>query len=345
MPISTQIVTYVVAPAVPPPVVAAPVSPVRGTPRLNIGTLAPSGSGYHQSLQNMADQWRSAPGGGVALRIFPDGTQGSEADMVKLMNSGKLQGALLTSVGLARIDRSVGALEMLPMMFRSVEEVDFVSQRLRPRLKKALSDSGYVVLFWVETGWERYFSKQPIRRPEDLMRMKLFARADNMDQLEIMKKHGYTLVPLETGDILISLKTGLIDTVAAPPIWALAGQLDTTAPHMLNLNWTPLVCICVVRRDSWERIPDPTRQALLTAAAKAGADIQAKGRKEGENAVVAMKKRGLIIEEVTPEVEAQFRAEAAKLYPDIRGRMIPADLFDEVVAALTEFRSREAPSK
>ena len=69
--------------------------------RINLGTLAPRGSAYHQSLQKMGEAWRDA---GVKLVIYPDGTQGGEADMVKLMRVGSLQGGLLTAVGLA--DRS-----------------------------------------------------------------------------------------------------------------------------------------------------------------------------------------------------------------------------------------------
>ena len=68
--------------------------------RINLGTLAPRGSVYHQSLQAMAEAWRQAPGGGVRLVIYPDGTQGGEADMVRLMRVGSLQEGLLTVVGL-----------------------------------------------------------------------------------------------------------------------------------------------------------------------------------------------------------------------------------------------------
>ena len=52
-----------------------------------------------------------------------------------------------------------------------------------------------------------------------------------------------------------------------------------------------------------------------------------------------MKKRGLIVHDVTPEVDAQFRAAAEKLYPDFRGRIVPADIFDEVVRLVKEGRA------
>ena len=48
----------------------------------------------------MGDQWRSAPGGGVVLDIYP-GTQGGEPTIVRRMNPrvAQLDGAMLTAVG------------------------------------------------------------------------------------------------------------------------------------------------------------------------------------------------------------------------------------------------------
>ncbi len=49
--------------------------------KIKLGTLAPKDSSPHQSLKAMAEKWRQAPGGGVQLTIFTDGTQGGEADI------------------------------------------------------------------------------------------------------------------------------------------------------------------------------------------------------------------------------------------------------------------------
>src|SRR5262245_37779185 len=163
--------------------------------RINLGTLAPRGSVYHQSLQAMAETWRQAPGGGVKLVIYPDGTQGGEADMVRLMNVDTLQSGLLTSVGLSKIEPGVTGLQYAPMMFRDLKEFDWVKERMHPQLEKRIADKGYVVLFWVDAGWVKYFSTKPLLMPEDLRKMKIFAWAGSLDQLDIMKKSGYTPVP------------------------------------------------------------------------------------------------------------------------------------------------------
>jgi TRAP-type C4-dicarboxylate transport system substrate-binding protein len=188
----------------------------------------------------------------------------------------------------------------------------------------------------------RYFSKEPILTPEDFRRMKIFVWSGSPDQVTIMRREGCNPVPLETSDILPSLQTGLINTVALPPIYALATQVDLRAPNMLNLNWAPLVGACVVKKEAWDKIPTEVREPLLAAAARAGKEIRANSRKESADAVVAMQKRGLNVHDLTPEMTEQWRKEVEKSYPDIRGHIVPADIFDEVQQQLQAYRSSGA---
>src|SRR5258705_9829533 len=101
---------------------------------LRLGTLAPNGTSYHKSLQVMGEKWRQVSGGAVRLTIFPGGTQGGEADMVDLMQTGNLDAGLLTAVGLSGIEPDVTALQSMPMSFRTLDEVDYVGEKLRPTL-------------------------------------------------------------------------------------------------------------------------------------------------------------------------------------------------------------------
>jgi TRAP-type C4-dicarboxylate transport system substrate-binding protein len=307
--------------------------------RINLGTLAPRGSIYHQSLQAMAEQWRTAPGGGVRLVIYPDGTQGGETDMVRLMRVGTLQAGLLTAVGLSEIEAGVAGLQSFPLAFRDFQEFDHVNQELRPMLEKRLAEKGFVMLFWADGGWIRYFFKEPTLEPEELKRRKLFTWAGSVDQVDIMKRLGYNPVPLETADILTGLQTGLIDAVSVPPIFAARSQFHSFAPHMLDLKWGVLMGGLVIRKDAWERIPAATREVLQRAATKAGNEIQANGRKEGDEAVAAMEKRGLKVHRLTPELEARWWSAAAEVHPHLRGRIVPADVYDEVQRLLKESRT------
>jgi TRAP-type C4-dicarboxylate transport system substrate-binding protein len=171
--------------------------------------------------------------------------------------------------------------------------------------------------------------------------MKLFVWAGNADQVEIYRTAGLNPVPLETADILPGLQTGLIEATPAPPVFALATQLDTRAPYMLELNWGPLVGACVVRKQTWEKIPESVRTELLKSAVAAGLEIKASARKESEDSVAAMEKRGLKVTKVTPEVEAAWRTAAEAAYPKIRGTIVPEDIFDKALSLIREYRDKQ----
>ncbi len=308
------------------------------SPKIRMATLAPKGSSFHQSLQMMGQKWRQAPDGGATLTIYTDGTMGSEYDVIRRLRIGQLQAAMLTVVGLSAIDESIHALEYMPMMFRSLEEMEHVLEQLRPILEKKMLDKGFVTLFWGDAGWIRWFTNKPIRYPEDLKKMKTFVWAGDTQQLDLMKAAGYHPVPLEASDILTGLQTGMIDVVSTTPTYALAGQFYRRAKYMIEVNWAPLLGATVVTRKAWDRFTARDREFILESAAEAGRAIKTQSRLEAEQSVEAMKKRGLVVQEVGPEIQARWEAAAEEFYPKIRGSMVPEDIFDEVQRFIREYR-------
>lgn len=308
--------------------------------KIRLGTLFPRGTSLHRSLLEMGEKWRAAQGGGAAFIVYPDGSQGGEADTVRRMRVGQLNAALLSVVGLCEIDDSAAVLQKMPMVFRSWDELDYLRDKLRPALDKRFLDKGFVVLFWGDIGWVRFFSKEPALHPSDYRRMKMFTWAGDNAQVDIMKSLGYQPVVLEVTDILPGLQTGMISVVPSTPFYALVGQFYGHAPHMLDMNWAPIVGAAVITRKAWESMSPAGQKALREAADTAAAQLHAASRRENDASVEAMKKRGLKVQPVTPEVEAEWRGLAEQVYPMIRGKMVPADLFDEVMRLLQEYRAQ-----
>lgn len=131
--------------------------------------------------------------------------------------------------------------------------------------------------------------------------MKSFAWGSEPEQQEIMKSLGYTPVPLETSDILPSIQTGMINAVPSTPHFALANQVYNTAPNMLDMNWAPIVGALVVTQKAWDDMSPEVQATMRVASDKAGVQLRAKARQEVDEAVDAMKKRGLVVNRPTPE--------------------------------------------
>ncbi|OGB81636.1 MAG: C4-dicarboxylate ABC transporter substrate-binding protein [Burkholderiales bacterium RIFOXYD2_FULL_59_8] len=310
--------------------------------QVRIGTLVPKNSLYHRQLMEIGETWRTAQGGSAKYLVFTDGSQGGEAEMARRMRIGQLQGALLSVVGLREIEPSIAALQVMPLLFRNWEEVDYVREKMRPAMEKKFLDKGFVVLAWGDAGWVRFFSKEAALRPDDFKRMKFFAWGSEPEQQSIMKSLGYTPVPLETTDILPAIQTGMINVVPSTPYFALASQIYNAAPNMLEINWAPIVGALVVTKKTWDEMTPEVRDAVRATSEKAGVQIRAKARQEVDEAVDAMKKRGLTVNKPNAEQMREWNDLAEKLYPRIRGSMVPAETFDEVFAHLKAFRAGKA---
>jgi TRAP-type C4-dicarboxylate transport system substrate-binding protein len=133
--------------------------------------------------------------------------------------------------------------------------------------------------------------------------------------------------------------SGTIGAAPLPPFFVLAGQLDQQAKYMLELNWGPLVGAAVIKKQSWERVPASAREAMLQIAAEIGQKVKADGRAENVSSVQAMERRGLKVQKVTPEVEAEWRAGTDKIQGQVRGKMVPAEMYDEAQRLLQEYRA------
>jgi TRAP-type C4-dicarboxylate transport system substrate-binding protein len=312
--------------------------------KIRLGTLAPKNSTYYNQLMAMGEKWRAATNGASSMLVYADGTMGGEAEMVRRIRQGQLHAGLLTTVGLSQIEPAVSGLQNLPMKFHDLDDVDYVGEKLRPLIQQKIEAKGFVVLFWGDTGWVRFFSKKPVQVPDDLKPQEFFVWAGEPDQFALTRDMGLKPVSLETADILPGLKTGLIKSVAMPPFVALAAQVDTAAPYMLELNYAPLVGAAVIKKEVWEQFSDSQRAEMMKAADQAGKEFKAASRKEADEAVVAMQKRGLKVHKPTPAQIETWRKFLEPAYPRIRGKIVPEDIFDEATRLLDERHAAKGKS-
>ena len=308
-------------------------------PLVKIATVAPKGSIYHRVLQETGQAYRDATGGQGRVVVYADSLQGTEADTVRRMRVGQLDASMLTVVGLSEIDPSVAALQFMPMMFRSWQEVDHVREALRPMLEDKLGAKGFAVLFWGEAGWVQIFTKEPITLPAEFKRARIFVWAGDNAQLALMKKLGFQPVPLPITDILPGLETGMIDTVPVAPLWALVGQFDRVTRHMLPVNWVPIVGATVIRRPTLDAMSPAAREAVLASSRKAGEQLRAHREAQDQESIRAMQARGLQVQPLTPEVERAWRGLAEEAWPLVRGSMVPVETFDRVQSVLAAYRA------
>lgn len=308
---------------------------------IRLSTLAPKDSSFDKSLRKMGQEWKNETGGQTNLIVFSGGVQGGETAMIDRMRVNQLQAALISGVGLSEIDPGVAGLQQIPMMFHTYEELEYVMEKLGPKLEERIRAKGFVVLSWVDSGWVRIFSKQELATPEDMKKGKLYTWAGDNKQTDLLKKMGFRPVPIDATEVTSSLQTGLVDIVPMPPFFSLATQSYRPAPNMLDIRYTPLVAAIVVSEQAWSKISEENQAVMMEIARRHGRDMTLAGREENEEAIKVMQdKWGLKVRESDDAVTEAWEKASEEAYSLIRDNTVPADIFDEVVRLLAEFRTQ-----
>ncbi len=259
---------------------------------IKLGTLAPKGSPWDLLLKEMGQKWSEASGGQVKLRIYAGGVMGDEGVMVRKMQVGQLQAASVTTVGLHDITPEPQTINV-PMGITSFDELDYVMSKMEPKLNAYLEAKGFVAINWSVVGFVQFFSAQRIARPADIKKVKLFAWDGDPKAVEAWRAAGFQPVVLSSTDVLPALQTGMIDTIAAAPLYAFTARINQKANKLCDLRWAILTGATVVKKDTWDKIPADVRPKLVAIARDYGKRIEAEVRRLNDDAVEQMKKQGL----------------------------------------------------
>lgn len=309
---------------------------------IKLGTIAPLNSPWHDIVRDMGMEWRRISNGAIELKIYPGGAAGDENDIVRKLRVGQLHAASISVAGLADVVPEVRAL-YLPLMFESVEELDYVLDGVRPSIEAALERRGLKVLNWGDAGWLYFFAQKPIVHPDDLRAQRLFWWEAGSAYVEALKDAGFQPVPLAATEMHTALQSGLVNAFAAPSIAALSFQWFALAPHMTDMKWAPLVGCNVITVDKWRTLPEAAKPRMLKAAQDAGVELRRRVRPLGDEAVRVMQKHGLSVHKVPPETLAVWRTQVRAAYPRIVGKAIPPAAVAEVERLLAEHRAKSKP--
>lgn len=306
---------------------------------VKLGTVAPERSPWFNSVKRIAQRWEEASDGKVKLKIYAGGVAGDEEDMLRKIKIGQLHAATITGVGLSQVAESTIALQ-IPMLMQSYAELDYVRSKLKDRLEEDLAEAGFIVLNWGDAGWVHFFSKVPAETPADYRDLKIMVGAKDATAATAWKQAGFNPVPIAATDVLQGLQTGLVDAFAVPPIFALSSQWFGLAQHMVPVKWSPLNGATVISKRRWEKIPADLRAELMKIAEEEGEKSKEEVRQLGDKAVEAMVERGLTVHELSEAELAQWKQAAEDAYGAVRGKVVPADLFDRVRELAAEYRAQ-----
>ena len=312
---------------------------------LKIATVVPEGSAWMREMRQVGARIEERTEGRVRFKFYPGGVMGSDKTVLRKIRAGQLQGGGFASGGLGQVYPDI-ELYGLPLLLRSYDEVDFVRARMDDELIAGLAEAGFVALALSDGGFAYMMSQRPMRQVGDLSGAKVWTREGDVMSATAFEIAGVSPVQLSLADVYTALQTGLVDTVTAPAMGAIALQWHTKVKYLTDVPLTFLTGAFVIDRKVFEKLRPEDQAVIREEVRVAAARLDAESREGEKSARRALRKQG--IEFVTaPSAEEieRWHDISRRALAELRGKQLYSDaLIDALQRHLAEYRGRPTAS-
>jgi TRAP-type C4-dicarboxylate transport system substrate-binding protein len=274
----------------------------------------------------------TSTGGQVKLSIYNGGVMGDEKDMYKKLQIGQLDCAGFTGMGLGFIDPAVRIME-LPFLFSDYSQVDNAFRAVGPALKQRLANKGFELIGWAHPGFVKIYSKGKIASKDDMSGKKVWIWSGDPIAESMTENLGLNAVPLGLPDVLTSLQTGMIDTVYAPELAAIALQWYTKTKFITDLNLTHSMGGLVVTKRGMAKLTAAQKQVMRSKGLEIMNRLTAQTRSENDKSLQAMLSSGMKKVPVDEKQRTELQQSGEAVASQLSGSMFPPSLLNQVKAA------------
>ncbi len=308
---------------------------------IKIGTIAPERSPWGKALQELSRDWQQITAGKVEIKLYPGEIAGNEDDMIRKVRMGILGGAALSNRGLKKIYEDIYVLN-IPFAIRNDHELAQVLDQLKPEFESGIETKGFKVVIWSTSGWVNFFSKSPIRTPEDMRNQRISFVTGEPLLAQAWKVAGFRVIPNDLKDLMMALQSGMVDSFYLPPMLAASGQYFSQAPHMCDLKVAPLVGAIVISDRIWKQIPREFHAPMMQRAREMSDRLYEDTIRLEKEALETMKKHGLILHHVNPEDAHVWEETAEKGMNVLIGKAFSREIYQKFTSILKGIRKKNA---
>jgi TRAP-type C4-dicarboxylate transport system substrate-binding protein len=306
--------------------------------RIKFSTLAPEGSSWMKEMRRLADAVKEKTDGRVAFKFYPGGVSGDEKDVIRKMRVGQVHAAGFTGVGLGQILPEVRVLD-LPFLFDFDKQIQHVYEKLNDYFYDRFEEKGYVLLGWVPVGWVHFFSARKIVSVGDIKKTKPWMWEGDPLVEETYKALGVKPVPLSITDVLMSLQTGLLDTVYTSPQGALALQWFTKVKYMSRLRMGYATGAVLISEKKFKSLPADCKPILKQLSKKHLKQLVQTIQRDNATSIEIMQDNGVELIEMPDEKMIQeFHQAGALARKNLAGKVFSPELLQTVLKRLREMK-------
>lgn len=222
----------------------------------------------HKGMEYMAEKVAEKSNGQLTIEIYPSQQLGTERQCLELLQIGSLA---MTKVSAAVMENFEPKIQIfsLPYIFRSREHAYEVQDG--PIGKGLLEQSEKYWLrglTYFDAGQRSFYTKKPVRTPEDLEGMKIRVQ-ESVTAINLVRALDGAPTPISWGELYTALQQGVVDGAENnPPSFYLSRHYEVCKYYTLNEH-TSVPDILVISTVAWNNLNEQEKQWLEEAAAEA----------------------------------------------------------------------------
>ncbi len=304
-----------------------------------IATISPDGTAWMQAIRAGAQRIEEKTQGRVKMKFYTGGVMGSGNTLLRKIRIGQLQGGAFTSSELSDVYNGT-QIYSLPFLFRDYKEVDQLRNQIDSAIKAGLDANGMTALGIGEGGFAYVMSQIPVRSLEDALKQKNWLPEGDSISQRLYETMKISPVSLSLADVYTGLQTGLIESVAATPVGAIAFQWHTKVKYLTDIPLLYITGFLVVDKNAFSKESPADQEVILAEMNTAFKQINQGGREDNLNARKALKQQGVDFIAITP-AERKRWDDIANRTNDALVKMhdIPTDLYKTVQTDLQKIRN------
>ena len=317
--------------------------------RITIGTLAPPGTPWITVPETTAiPKMERLSEGKVLIKIYSGGVMGEDTDILDKMRAGQIDGCGCTALGVLAASPEASVL-LLPGLFKSYDEVDYICKKFRKRLDKAFEQKGYILASLIDTGHFYLFSKNRCNGLADLPKQHFLSWFGTIE-MTLYQGLGIESVPVAVPDVASAFSAGQADAMLAPAAWMLGMQVYQYTNFYLTppLLFSPTAVF--VTNQTRERIQQQlglsdqfafnVQELIVSEITAIETEWNRQIRNYEEKSLKAFENKcGMKAMTFTSEDRQAIEKISREVQEKLSGKIITKELRDDISRALTEYRS------
>ena len=307
--------------------------------RLKIAVIAPVRTIWGQKLKAAAKEIKEKTDGRVTLQIYFGGVQGDELKVVQKIRIGQLHGAGFMARGMSKVCPD-SLVFTIPMLFHNDEEAIRMNEKMQDYFQQQAREKGFEIIGWTNQGFTYCFSKDRVDNLDKLRQAKPWMLENDEFCKSLFKVSNISAVPVQVGDVMTALQSGMIHTVFAPPIGMIIMQWHTRVKYFLELGLFYSFGAVVISKQEWDKIPANDQKIVREIFLKYIDELNGEIKKQNDDAVKVLTKNLTLLKPSDAAIQ-EFRGVTEKVEVDmIKQEAFSPEAMNLLKKYLQEYRAK-----